>query len=261
MNHTLDNIQPFKNMREEVRSGDVITIYFPHTKITGHIRDNAPWSASYESARFDEDDFLLSLHSNEGSSEDMPFNLPCYGINCSEGTLTQKVKDYHHNAGELIKIKAKGYSIIQRQWDYQIDGFIPGKVHCGFGIGTYPLNGETDETHHKIKGVLMNDRKNYGPSAGIIMYADSEGKYIDKALILLSPLNETKLAREYQAKEMFLYADKKTYLEADNKNPSEQKPEEQTKIKFSGKSLENILSKKINTVMDKKIHIVNIIQL
>jgi hypothetical protein len=253
MNHSLEKILPFEKMPEDVRSGDIVTIFFPHTKITGHIRDNAPWSSSYKSVYFEEDDFLLSLHSNEGDSEDLPFNLPCYGINCSEGTLTQKVKDYYPDAGELIKIKAVGYSIVQRQWDWRIEGFIPGKVHCGGLNGYYPLEGETD-SGIKIKG-LMRAKYNGGPIGGVLMYADPSEAYINKAIRLKSFKGET-LEREYQGNEIFLIPQK-----ALNKNNVDIDSGQAIMMPFTDESLESIINKKIDVILSDKLQIINLVNI
>jgi len=264
MNHSLYTILPLKKMEDDVHDGDIVSIYFDHTKLTGHIKGKVPWGQKSISVIQDDDDFLLSLHCSEGNSDGLDLRLPQYGINSKRGTISQ----YLEYKDKTVSVQAIGYSVVQRQWDYQIDGFIPGKVHCGFGLGIDPINGETDKDHYKIKGMLFA-KTNFGPAAGILMYADPKGKYIDKILMLLSANNEEKLARTYQAKEVVICLDKKLCLpvkEPDQKIESSNASAKNTKhietrMPFSEKSLEKIINKKVNTILDTKTISVNIVQL
>ena len=264
MNHTLFDIKPFKKMEDDVHDGDIVSIYFDHTKLTGHIQSVTPWTTHSKDHIDKDDNYTLSLHNSEGSSENLQLNFLQYGINSEKGTISNR----HWLTDKMRTIPAIGYSIVKRQWDYQIDGFIPGKVHCGFGLGTYPINGETDKDKYKIKGVLLNNRKNFGPSAGILMYADPKGKYVDKVLMLLSEKNEQMLARKYNAIEVYL-TDSKLYLKAKESDQNIEQEKSATKntihmekrLPFSEKSLEKIINKKVNTILDTTTHVVNIVQL
>ena len=183
MNHEIFDIKPLETMPKDVRSGDVVSIYFPNTKLTGHINSVKPWGRHKNSDIREGDDYLLCLLSSEGNSESLGVRTPQYGINTQKSTFIGK---------ETI-----GYSIVQRHWDYQIKGYEKtGLVHISdifkkdsMGQETFEkihgnnlLQGETIDGKHEIKGLLLAIN-NYGPSAGLIMYSDENRKYIENAVV------------------------------------------------------------------------------
>ncbi|MCW8966435.1 MAG: hypothetical protein OQK82_07095 [Candidatus Pacearchaeota archaeon] len=240
MNHELFDIKPLDTMPEDVRSGDVVSIYFPNTKVTGHINTVKPWGRHKHSDIRDGDDYLLCLLSSEGNSEGLGIRTPQYGINTQESTFLGK--------------SVIGYSIVQRHWDYQIKGYKKsGLVHISdifrkeeselFGKfdkihGNNLLQGETIDGQHKIKGLLLAIN-NYGPTAGLLMYSDQNGEYIENAVVLGSKERREKLARPYEAHEILLG----------------------NGIEFSLENLQKIRDKKLDFIVDKAMSEVKIVQL